>query len=358
MVMEMDDYLIIGGGPAALKEALFLIEKGKQVAIVSEQYGGIMKCMHDKPLQSYQEELTISNEFYDKGQLTKISYLSSPSGKEFTTYIEHSIKSLPIRKIIGKVTYISHIEKGFLCTIMHNDTVSHHTCSNLILATGLKPRPLEPMGKNIKFMTCIDAYKMLADDCTLANTIKKIVIIGSGNSAFQLALQALKLNVSITILASKYLGIFPQETHDKFALRALSQNTVEYIWKSQNERHLIPVSFFVYENLNVKNNILEVRVYRRDNDFHIAKASFDNIDSGDDYQEVKSVLFNIDDTLFISAVGMTGNIPDNDLKNLELDEDGFVVNYRGKTKIHNLYVCGTLAGYRSVDTMNNTEYCL
>lgn len=57
------------------------------------------------------------------------------------------------------------------------------------------------------------------------------MILGSGNTAFQLANIAVSHGLNTTILAREYLGIFPQETKNRFALRAPSQITIEKFGK-------------------------------------------------------------------------------------------------------------------------------
>lgn len=39
------EYLVVGGGPAGLIEAQRLSAIGKEVTLVSPQWGGIMECM-------------------------------------------------------------------------------------------------------------------------------------------------------------------------------------------------------------------------------------------------------------------------------------------------------------------------
>ena len=53
------EYLVVGGGPAGLIEAQRLSAIGKEVTLVSPQWGGIMECMGEHYLQSYFNELEL-----------------------------------------------------------------------------------------------------------------------------------------------------------------------------------------------------------------------------------------------------------------------------------------------------------
>ena len=223
-------------------------------------------------------------------------------------------------------------------------------CKNLVLATGILPRPIPPFLCGLNVMRCFEAYEYLRVKNQTDFSFDNVVIIGSGNSAFQLALSCIKLGIQVTILARHYYGLFPQETYDRFALRAASQPAVEYIWKSQEDTDLIPAAFHIYSQISRSGDSLDVVLKRDKNKMHIAERSYRNL-FDEEILEQKNVQYYIKNTLFVSAIGTIGNIPANNLTMLQVNQHGFVDNVNGKTSLEALYVTGTLAGARSVNTM-------
>ncbi|WP_257811930.1 NAD(P)/FAD-dependent oxidoreductase [Burkholderia glumae] len=358
------DYLIVGGGPAAAREALRLAGTDASVGLVSNGYGGCMKMMGDMALQSYPNELELQ-----PSPLRLRAYIEgmrmSPSGREYATYITDLIHSTNVTRMLGKVDFIERHGELFVCHLSGGNGVAPITARRLILATGLRPRDIPGAFMEVDAINCFEAYTLLAAPQTAAALAgKNVVIVGSGNSAFQIAALASLVARSVCILSRGYLGLFPQETGDRFALRAPSQLTIELIGKSMAEgghSHAItqdlitPVSFLVYRDLMRDASGCRAIFHEADNHCHIARLSWRyaverRIVTRLAEPQLWHGVFPRDQTIFISAIGVTANLPDSQWRLLD-DTTRFVSHDEGRTAIPNLFIAGTVGGCRSVNTM-------
>lgn len=358
------DYLIIGGGPAAAREALRFAGTDASVAVVADEYGGCMRMMGDLLLQSYPNELELR-----ASPLRLNTYMNpvrmSPSGYEYAAYVSDIIHSLDLTHIVGMVEYIDKVGERFVCQVATDSHPILLHAKHVILATGLRSRnfPVDIPGANC--INCFTAYSLLCSSASATFVGKDVVVFGSGNSAFQLALLASISARSVTILSKRYLGVFPQETDNRFALRAPSQLTIERISKSMSENNhgyaitgkpTTPISFLVYRSLEHQGNACHVVFDEGDNHCHIARQSWR-------YATAKGIVkpsneptlchgtFLYNSTTFISAIGVMANLPDSPWNLLD-DTARFIFHQEGKTSIPNLFVAGTVGGCRSVNTMD------
>lgn len=343
--------MIIGGGPSGFMKAKKLYNLGKTVVLVADQFGGAMKCVGSRRLQSFRNELELKYADTKLDQYINGQSLS-PLATEYVNYVTACINQLPIKVILGHVSFIERGADGFVCRMQCPEGELALKSKNLILATGTSPRPIPPFLYGLSVMRCFEAYEYLRMKNQKDFSFDNVVIIGSGNSAFQLALSCIELGIRVTILARHYYGLFPQETHNRFALRAASQPAIEYIWKSQEGTDLIPAAFHIYSQIIRYDDGLDVVLRRDKNKKHIAERSYINLFDGE-VLEQKNVQYDAKNTLFISAIGTVGNIPANNLAMLRVNKHGFVNNVDGKTRLEALYVAGSLAGARSVNTMWN-----
>ncbi|WNJ96292.1 FAD-dependent oxidoreductase [Vibrio ruber] len=351
----MSDYIIIGGGPSAAIEAKQLSRMGKSITLIAEQFGGIMRVMGERPLQSYCNELELPNSHRALQDYVQ-QCTFSPKACEYMKYINDYLDQLPITKVTGHVVFIEKQDKSYICHVKDSSSIHQYTASNLVLATGVKPKDIQHEFSGIGAITCIDAYRLFSYQNRPALLNKKeVVIIGSGNSAFQLAESASTLGMKVTILAKCYLGIFPQETDDIFALRAPTQKTIERIWKSQTDHKVTRLNFHIYAEAIRENDYMKILIRQKENTPHIAKHCYEHL-FDTPLQQEKELFFNINETLFVSSIGTCCQIPENNISNLDINPDGFIENNHGQTTVEGLYVTGTLAGARSVNTMNQTSY--
>ncbi|MCW4446274.1 SidA/IucD/PvdA family monooxygenase [Vibrio splendidus] len=344
-----DKYIILGGGPSAALITKRLISEGKQVLIISDKLGGSMSCMGYKQLQSYKNELDIKhheksiNDYIFDNSLT-------PNAANYIDYITDCIKNYPIEVVLGFVSFIEERKDIYSCHVIINGEIVEFETKNLIIATGIKPRNIPNLIDSYNTINCFSAYQFFESDKCLEKLGYEVFIIGSGNSAFQIATSAYERGFKSTVLAREYLGVYPQENQDRFALRAPSQKTIEYIWKSQSSSELVESRFFIYSNFSRSKDCISALVESKKNNNHIARRCYDNLSVEEDYGN-KVISINIKNSIVVSAIGTIGNLPDNNIKGLYLNDKGFVSKVKSKSGSKNISVIGTLAGARSINTM-------
>ncbi len=339
------DYLVVGGGPAGLMEAHRIIAMGKSVTIASPQWGGIMEYMGDHYLQSYYDELELpySNlllkHFMEKNEI-------SPRANEYMNYLLHYAKQLKAEKATDKLLSVRFDGKMYHCDFVKEGN-SAVKVKNIVVATGIKPKSIdESMFYNCNVIRCIEAYKYFSEEnvCRPDEKAKSVVIIGSGNSAFQIARLAVSAGYDTHILANKYKGVYPVETSDRFALRSHSQVTVEKVWKSQTDVSAPGISFCIYRNFFENEREISFITNRSDNQVHIARASINNLSKGcgDDME----ITFCKGDSIFVLAIGMEPAM------NFSIESD--CPCFPGVD--NKIYWVGSVASYQSVNTMVSPRY--
>ena len=211
--------------------------------------------------------------------------------------------------------------------------------------------------------TCFAAYKDVRAGRWERYRGKDVALVGSGNSAFQLALLVSPVARSVTILARRYPGIFPQETSDRFALRAPSQLTIERIAKATEPPYDAGAAAAVPglprggagrgaaagfalrlrggrqrrpHRLVVVRILAGARALRR---------------SGAAAARSRSRRFTDDETVVISATGVAASLPPHPWDELVEPRTGFVRHAAGRTAVRDLFVAGSCAGFPSVNTM-------
>lgn len=351
----MDSFIIIGGGPSAAIEASRLCSLGKDVTIITEQIGGCMEIMGEKRLQSYYDELYLHDT-----NLSLVDCMScvemTPTANEYVQYVKRVIDALPVKIIIGKVIWFTKYKDKFKCLVENQFGKTIYYSQGLVLATGIISKEIPDTFSLLPHISCFSAYKLFNQNSHNINKYNQVVILGGGNTAFQLANIAASYKLNTTILAKKYLGLFPQETTDRFALRASSQITIENIWKSHTTKNKIRLSFLIYSSIFSDGEYLSVKIEKVKNKIHIADISYSELFSDIDSDNTKTLLISSQSTLFISAIGVSCTLPPNDLSQLKLNSYGYISNELGRTSIAGLYVAGTLAGAKSVNTMSKMEY--
>lgn len=220
------DYLIIGSGPSAVAEAMNIARTRKKILLVSNYFGGCLAMIGDQILQSYANELDLSGSPYclrDYLQGMRVS----PTGAEYAEYIRDTIARAPVEKIMASVNHIDRRNSVFICELVKDNCRFAISAKRVVPAIGIHPKPLESWMRNIHALTYFQSYNALCKGQFREFTGKDIVIFGGGNSAFQLATLAALISRSVTIMALRYVGMFPQETNDRFALRAPNQVAIE-----------------------------------------------------------------------------------------------------------------------------------
>jgi Pyridine nucleotide-disulphide oxidoreductase len=372
MKLQTFDTVIIGGGPAAAAEGIRLTQSMQRVALISENYGGCLGMLAHQRLQSYIPELEIANAARSLGSYIGSVERMTPTGAEFTRYIIDVICALPIHRIPAIVIGIRRLGPDLL--------VDYQTSSNccgalraaeVILATGLTARNPGPWAVPGKTVSCFEAYREISSQRLSRYAGRNVVIVGSGNSAFQLAISLARIARSVTVLANSYLGLYPQETDDRFALRAPSQNALEWIAKAGTADNLGPLNsgtteYFAPAWLHVYSQLswdpaecaLTVHIRQRDNTARIPAISFARGFAANRLRKHNGcdeycLTISGDDLVVISAIGVKARIPQTAWDDLVDPISGFVSHEHGRTHVNGLYVAGACAGYRSVNTMQS-----
>jgi hypothetical protein len=168
------------------------------------------------------------------------------------------------------------------------------------------------------------------------------------------------------------LGLFPQETDDRFALRAHSQQTIELLTKTsrtdirgpinvskQNTHASIWLHAFSELHWDDPSGIFRALIPLELNQHPLLASSTETARAWNRLQytckNTFELKFNTENTIFISAIGVQGNFPEFPWKEIIDANSGFLIHDKGSTSIDGLYVAGTLAGYPSVNTMDATS---
>ena len=251
--------IIIGGGPAAALQ-LSRLKYPERVLIISENFGGNMDIMGDLHLQSYIDELEIKSKNISLQSFTKLSDIT-PTGTQYVSYIQSLIKNSPALKLKARVHDIS--KKGNKMEIniaqKYNSQRFNISAKFVILATGTRPKKPPSDWKDVGVIPFTQVFRDLAQKQLELYKNKAILIIGSGNSAMQLAVMLARLAANVTVLAKRYVGMYPHDTNDRFAWRGSSHLAYELIAKSQNQLKSLPspyhVRYIVYDKIYIDDKV-------------------------------------------------------------------------------------------------------
>ncbi|MGN2409936.1 NAD(P)/FAD-dependent oxidoreductase [Pseudomonas syringae] len=364
----MFDVIVIGGGPAGLSESIRLLGKDLKVAVVSDFFGGCMGMMGDLPLQSYCNELEIAGAPLPLRNF--MQHLSiSPTGSEYANYIKGNFEALPFTLVQDRVLRLKKNADLFEMVLGDARNKRILRASQVILATGIRPKCAPIPLQGTQWKSCFDVYSEASCEQIESYRDKDVFIFGSGNSAFQIALLLAPLARNITILVKSYLGLYPQETDNRFALRSLSQRTLEMIAKSTANTCEGPLNnhasasrarlwLHAYSELQAVDGALRLVLSEELNSHPLLKGSCEasakeglssRLNDAPGY--VLRIDYQRDDCRLVSATGITAQLPATDWPQLLDQSTGFAAHQNGQSPIDGLYVAGAASGYASVNTM-------
>jgi len=166
------DTIIIGGGPAAMTSALYLLRAGKSVLLLEkENFGG---------------------QIAESPRLENFPSIKSISGLDFSSQLFDQITALGAKFELEEATGIERIEGGFKVKTNYGE----HQGRSVIIATGCEhrklgnPREEELTGHGISYCaTCDGAFYKGKD----------VVLIGDANTALQYAILLSDICHQVTI---------------------------------------------------------------------------------------------------------------------------------------------------------------
>jgi len=166
------DVIIIGGGPAAMTAALYLLRAGKKVSLFEkENYGG---------------------QIAESPRLENFPSIKAISGMDFSSNLYDQIEALGADLDFAEVEKVEQIEGGFKVTTNYGEK----TAKAAIIATGVKHRKLgntreeELTGHGVSYCAVCDGAFYNGED---------VVLIGDANTALQYAIMLAEKCTKVTV---------------------------------------------------------------------------------------------------------------------------------------------------------------
>ena len=203
--LELQDTVVIGGGPAGISASIYLARKGLKVALVSENIGGQVK-----------ETLGIEN----------MISVSETTGKKLTGDMHTHLNDYNINvkehfKVVG-------IKKGIIKTLELSSGENIDT-KTIIIATGARWRELNVPGEKENLGNGV-AYCPHCDGPFFKD--KDVAVVGGGNSGIEAALDLAGIVKKVTVLE-----FMPDLKADKILIdKAEAKDNIEIIKNAQVER--------------------------------------------------------------------------------------------------------------------------
>jgi len=203
--LELQDTVVIGGGPAGISASIYLARKGLKVALVSENIGGQVK-----------ETLGIEN----------MISVSETTGKKLTGDMHTHLNDYNINvkehfKVVG-------IKKGIIKTVELSSGEKIDT-KTIIIATGARWRELNVPGEKENLGNGV-AYCPHCDGPFFKN--KDVAVVGGGNSGIEAALDLAGIVKKVTVLE-----FMPDLKADKILIdKVEAKDNIEIIKNAQVER--------------------------------------------------------------------------------------------------------------------------
>jgi|TARA_B110000914_G_scaffold33461_1_gene26281 alkyl hydroperoxide reductase subunit F len=171
--LDLQDSIVIGGGPAGISASIYLARKGLKVALVTENIGGQVK-----------ETLGIEN----------MISVSETSGKKLTGDMHSHLNAYNIK--VKEHFKVNEIQKGLFKTVILSSGEKIKT-KTIIVATGARWRELgvpgekENLGNGVAYCPHCDGPFFKGKD---------VAVVGGGNSGIEAALDLSGIVNKVTVL--------------------------------------------------------------------------------------------------------------------------------------------------------------
>jgi thioredoxin reductase len=352
--------VIVGGGPASAIQLHAGGVPAEDILVISDRWGTGMDFMAEASLQSYVEELAI-----DGGdpfpEITADGL--QPSAREYGAFVRRTLLSSGATLAEARIGEISRNGDLFELQISAAGSGSGVVrAEQVVLATGSRPRRPPTAWAESGALTFDLIYQMPPSRRRSLLGGRSVVVVGSGNSAMQTAALVAPLASDTLILATRYQGMFPFETLDRFAWRSHSALTCELVVKSaqscrDSASSVTCVRFLVYRSLSLTETGLEMEYTEEDNTNILGSRSLPGrcrhatgrkLPAGG-WSERRSST----DVVVIWATGSEPVYPPSQLlEGIDKDVRGSIhCDSSGRTDVPGLYLVGACSGRRSVNEM-------
>jgi pyridine nucleotide-disulfide oxidoreductase len=357
--------VIVGGGPGATLQAGHIVRTGElepaRILVIGGQWGAPgVAFLGAVRLQSYLNELELGLAARPLSAYTAVGFIQ-PTGAEYDRYVRDVLRACGVTRCQGWVEDLRRDGAGFVLTVCTGGREAQVATPRVVLATGSRQRRA-PAGWRDMVISCDEVFADIAAGRTGGYAGRPALVVGSGNSAMQVAALLAPVCQQVTVLASKYLGMYPHETDDRFALRAASQLTWELVVKSSRSPRcgdgVVPcVRFLVYRTLTMSREKTVFTYRAADNGHqmgrhslpgHHAHARATRLD-GDELQWREERRGG--ERVVVWATGREPVYPRSELIGcLPADERGtLLTDGDGQTAARGLFLTGACAGQRSVN---------
>lgn len=356
--------VVVGGGPAAVWQLANLSKRvldSWSITVIAANRGGWPSLLGPQLMQSTYDELDLGVDGCKLVDFVAPSRMS-PTGFEYSGYLSSCIDSFDATYISDEVLDVARQHDGLEVRARRHAATR---ADRVILATGIGGRSF---GKDLGSFTVKTMEQAYVDIVTrnVADYISRsLVVIGSGNSAMQIAACLSRVVRDVTVFGNKYHGFFPTETDDRFAWRAETQRTCELVARTaQNAdandcgRH---VRFIIYDELSrCGPEQLKFRYSRERNTNKLGLFSLPprhpqlgcRIDERASGTFTES--FKRKDTLVVVATGVQASVSCGpNLGRLRRNSHGFLQTGQcGETEMPGLYAIGSCVGSPAVNFMS------
>ncbi len=307
------DLAVLGGGPGGYVAAIRAAQLGNKVCIIEkEKLGGVCLnwgCIPTKALLKNAEVFQTVKKarmFGIEVKNVSVNFKKNVDrSKSVAKQLSKGIEFLMKKNRITHLTGFGKLETENNISVFKEGKHKHITAKNIIVATGAKPRTLENMEIDGKYI--IGSKEALS----LVKLPKKVIIIGSGAIGCEFAFYFNSFGAEVELIEMQK-RILPME--DAEISDALKEN-------------------FIASGINVHNNSKVTSIEKLKTRIRI------NIENEKEQTSING-------SLALLAVGVEGNIQNIGLNNVGIKTENGSISIDGKcqTNVPNIFAIGDVAG--------------